>query len=362
MSSGTLSNGRSAIPALLGRNWALAFLLLLLVVFSFTGANFLTLANLQNILYASTIYLLLACAETLVIISRGIDLSVGYVKGLASVVGAAVMRNLWHSQYGIQWSPLAAILTGAAVALAVSLLCGLASGLLVARWKVPPFIATLGVLGVAYGTTLHVSGGGFPVAFLPPGLRGLGNGYLFYYNPALRASSFFAPPAGTLDSQIKQLVRVFPNSLILVILLLAVLWYLLRHTRFGRHTYAVGGSLDASLRAGIDTRRHLTRVYLLSALLAGLAGLVDIFQTGTGNFTPMGANFELFAIAAVIIGGASLMGGKGRVLASAIGVLILQVLDNGLNLSGLEPFYRYIATGLILIVAVVIDQLFPDLL
>lgn len=199
------------------------------------------------------------------------------------------------------------------------------------------------------------------MAFLPPGLREIGNGYLFYHNPALGASSFFAPPEGTLGSQIKQLVRVFPNSLVLVILLLALLWYLLKYTRFGRHTYAIGGSLDAALRAGIDTRGHLLRVYLLSALLAGLAGLVDIFQTGTGNFTPLGANFELFAIAAVIIGGASLMGGKGRIMASGVGVLILQVLDNGLNLSGLESFYRYIATGIILIAAVVIDQLFPDL-
>ncbi len=356
-----MSTSTSPAAALLGKNWALAFLLLLLAVFPFTGANFFTLANLQNILYASTIYLLLACAETFVIISRGIDLSVGYVKGLAAVVGAAVMRNLWHSQYGVQWPPLAAILAGMAVAIAASLLCGLASGWLVARWQVPPFIATLGVLGVAYGVTLHVSGGGFPVAFLPPGLREIGNGYLYYHNPVLGTSRFFAPPAGTLDSQIRQLVRVFPNSLILVILLLAILGYLLKYTRFGLHTYAIGGSLDASVRAGINTRRHLTRVYLLSALLAGLAGLVDIFQTGTGNFTPMGANFELFAIAAVIIGGASLMGGKGRIAASAVGVLILQVLDNGLNLSGLESFYRYIATGVILIVAVVVDQLFPDL-
>jgi ribose/xylose/arabinose/galactoside ABC-type transport system permease subunit len=365
MAAGTqaLGNGhpRSPMVAVLGKNWALLFLLALLVVFSFTGSNFFSLANLQNILYASTIYLLLACAETFVIISRGIDLSVGYVKGLASVVGAALMRNLWYVQYGVQLPPGLAIAIGVVVALLASLLCGLASGLLVARYNVPPFIATLGVLGVAYGVTLHVSGGGFPVAFLPPGLREIGNGFVFYHNPATGASSFFSMPAGTLDSQIRELVRVFPNSLIFIILFLLILWYLLKHTRFGQHTYAVGGSLDAAVRAGINTRRHLILVYVLSGFLAGLAGVVDIFQTGTGNFTPIGANFELFAIAAVIIGGASLMGGKGRLMASAVGILILQVLDNGLNLSGLESFYRYIATGIILIVAVVIDQLFPDL-
>ena len=140
-----------------------------------------------------------------------------------------------------------------------------------------------------------------------------------------------------------------------------LLWHLLKNTRFGQHTYAIGGSMDASVRAGINTSRHLILIYVLSAFLAGVAGIVDLFQSGTGNFTTFGAQLELFAIAAVIIGGASLMGGKGRVLASVVGVLLLKVLENGLNLSGVEPFYRYIAVGLILIVAVVIDQLFPDI-
>jgi ribose/xylose/arabinose/galactoside ABC-type transport system permease subunit len=352
---------RSQAIAALGRNWSLIFLFLLLAVFAVTGTNFFTLANLQNIIYAATIYLLLASAETFVIITGGIDLSVGYVMGLSSVVGAAVMRNLWYSEYGVGWPQGAAILTGIAVALVVSVACGAASGLLVARYRVPPFIATLGILGVSYGVTLHASGGGFPIAFLPPGLRSVGNGFVYYLNPAAGSWSLFSPPMGTTDAQIKELVRIFPNSLIFILLFIVVLWYTLKHTRFGQHTYAIGGSMDAAVRAGINTRRHLTMIYVLSAFLAGLAGMVNVFQTGTGNFTPMGANYELFAIAAVIIGGASLMGGKGRIMASLIGVFILQVLDNGLNLSGVESFYRYIATGAILIVAVVIDQLFPDL-
>jgi len=352
---------RASAVSVLGKNWALFFLLASVAVFSVTGSNFFTLANLQTILYSATVYLLLASAETFVIITGGIDLSVGYVKGLSSVVGAVVMRNLWYVQYGIQWPPAAAVAAGILVALLVSLACGLASGLLVSRYRVPPFIATLGVLGVAYGVTLHASDGGFPIGFLPPGLREVGNGFVYYHNPVTGLSRFFGPPEGTLDTQVRGLIRVFPNSLILVILFLLVLWYLLKHTRFGHHTYAIGGSMDAAVRAGINTRGHLLLIYVLSASLAGLAGVVDVFQTGTGNFTPMGANFELFAIAAVIIGGASLMGGKGRILASAVGVLLLQVLDNGLNLSGVESFYRYIATGVILIVAVVVDQLFPDL-
>ena len=197
--------------------------------------------------------------------------------------------------------------------------------------------------------------------YLPPGLTDIGNAYLLYIHPASGAWSFFSRPAGMAANQIKELVRVFPLSFFLIIVFLVVLWHLLKNTRFGQHTYAIGGSMDASVRAGINTRRHLTLIYVLSAFLAGVAGIVDLFQTGTGNFTTFGAQLELFAIAAVIIGGASLMGGKGRVLASVVGVLLLKVLENGLNLSGVEPFYRYIAVGLILIVAVVIDQLFPDL-
>jgi ribose/xylose/arabinose/galactoside ABC-type transport system permease subunit len=359
--SRTHTNGRTPAMALLGRNWALVFLAAMFVVFSITGTNFLTLSNLQTIVYSSTISLLLACAETFVIISKGIDLSVGYVMGLSTIVCAGVMRDLSAPQFGIGWPALPAVALGCLAGMLAALLCGLASGVLVSRYRLPAFIATLGVLGVAYGVTLHASDGGFPIAFLPPGLTKIGNGYLYYYNPALRAASFFHPPPGTLDSQIKDLVRVFPNMLVLIIVFVAVLWHLLKNTRFGQHTYAIGGSMDAAVRSGIDTRRHLMIVYVLSALLAGLAGIVNVFQAGTGNFVPMGSNLELFAIAAVIIGGASLNGGKGRIMTSVVGVFIVAVLANGLTLVGLATFYRYIATGVILIAAIVIDQLFPDL-
>jgi ribose transport system permease protein len=352
---------RSRGLLLLGRNWASLFLVALVVVFSFTGRNFLTLANLQTILYASAVSILLASAETFVIVSRGIDISVGYVMGLSTIVCAGVMRNLFAPQFHVGWPAWIAAGLGMLAALAVSVVCGLASGLLVARYRVPSFIATLGVLGIAYGVTLHASDGGFPIAFLPSGLTQIGNGYLYYYNPALDASRLFLPPAGTLDTQIRDLVRVFPNSLVFIALAVVVLWHLLKHTRFGQHTYAIGGNLDAAVRSGIDTRRHLIRVYVLSASLAGVAGIVNVLQTGTGNFVPMGSNLELFAIAAVIIGGASLNGGKGRILGSVVGVFIIMVMANGLTLSGLATFYRYIATGIILVAAIVIDQLFPDL-
>jgi ribose/xylose/arabinose/galactoside ABC-type transport system permease subunit len=356
-------NGSPRLSALsiLGKNWALIFLLCMLVLFSLTGKNFFTLSNLQTVLHTSTIALLLAFAETFVIITGGIDLSVGYVKGLSTIACAGIMRDLWAARFGVGLSPELSAAAGVLAALTASVACGYASGVLVARFKVPPFIATLGVLGVAYGITLYASDGGFPVAFLPPGLPRIGNGFLYYYNPALGAGSFFGPPAGTLDSQIKDLVRIFPNSLVFILLFTAVLWHLLKNTRFGRHTYAIGGGMDAAVRAGIDTNRHLILIYVLSALLSGLAGIFDVFQSGQGNFVPIGSNLELDAVAAVIIGGASLMGGKGRIIASLVGVFVIMVLANGLILVGVETFWRYIATGCILIAAIIIDQLFPEL-
>ena len=118
--------------------------------------------------------------------------------------------------------------------------------------------------------------------------------------------------------------------------------------------------MDAAVRSGIAVDRHLVKVYVLSSFLSGLAGIVNVFQTGIGNYTTFNAQYEFFAVAAVVLGGASLAGGKGRVWSSALGVLVLAFLENGLSISGIQPFYRYIAVGVLLVVAVVIDKLFPD--
>ncbi len=347
---------KASVFSVLARNWSFFFLVLIVVIFSFTGKNFFALNNFQSIIHLATTGLLLACAETFVIITGGVDLSVGFVLGLSAVASASTMQLL----YAAHWSAPASVLVGIVVGIAASVACGLVAGVMIARFKVPPFIATLGTMGIAIGVSYHICGG-FPIGYLPPGLTDIGNMYVLYVHPASGAWSFFARPASVAANQIKELVRIAPISFILIFVFLLLLWHLLKNTRFGQHTYAIGGSMDAAVRAGINTRRHLILVYVLSTFLAGLAGVVDLFQSGTGNFTTFGAQLELFAIAAVIIGGASLMGGKGRILASAVGVILLKVLENGLNLSGVQPFYRYIAVGLILIVAVVIDQLFPDL-
>jgi ribose transport system permease protein len=352
--------GASAPPftrrflALVEKRWAIIFLLLVVLFFSLTARNFFSVRNFSNILYFATTIILLAAGETFVIVSGGIDLSVGFVMGFIAVLSAAVMRDLHAAG-----SPQAvSLLAGAGAGLLVGLLPGLVNGLLVARLRVPPFIATLGMYGVASGLALNLSQG-FPVTFLPPRAQQIGNGFLAYLLPG-RAFSFFQRPEGLRPGELRQLLGLFPTTVLVAAVLLVILAFLLRRTRFGQHTYAIGGNVDAALRAGIDVPGHLVRIYVISSFLAACAGVLYVFRAGVGNYTTQSASYELFAIAAVVIGGASLFGGRGSIGGTVIGVLILMILENGLNITGIPAFYRYIATGVILIIAVVIDQLAPE--
>jgi len=338
------------------RNWALCFLILMTASFSLAGPGFFDIVNFQNIVHLATGSFLLAAAETFVIITGGIDVSIGYVYGLSSVVAAKVMQLLLAA--GLPIAPL--ILAGCLAGLLVSIIPGLVNGWLVTRFKVPSFIATMGMWGICNGLTLFFSDGFMPVMGPPDAVTKIGNGFILNIDPG-KAVSFFGKPDYVADANIRFLLRLFPNSLILSILVLGVLGFVLKYTKFGRHTYAIGGSMDASRRAGINVDKHLLIVYTLSSFVAGIAGVFDVFQTGIGNYTSSGAMYELFAVAAVVIGGASLMGGKGRIFGTAIGVLLLAVLNTGLQIVGLPPFYRYIGVGVLLTMAVIIDQLFPDL-
>jgi ribose/xylose/arabinose/galactoside ABC-type transport system permease subunit len=339
----------------LAANWAAFFLVLMLIVFSLTGKNFLSIVNFQNVVHLQTVPLLLATAETFVIITGGIDLSVGFVMGLASVGAARLMQIFLAAGM----DPGLAIACSVLIILAASLLPGLVNGLVVTKFKVPPFIATMGMFGIANGLALRISQG-YPMIGLPDVLPSIGNSYLMYIRPG-DFVSFFAKPAWFPDNRVRELLRILPLSLPFVLAVLGVLAFALRRGRFGRHTYAIGGSTDASIRSGIAVDSHLVKVYVLSSFLAGLAGVFNIFQTGIGNYTTFNAQYEFFAVAAVVVGGASLAGGKGRIWSSAVGVLVLAFLQNGLAISGVQPFYRYIAVGVLLVVAVVIDKLFPDM-
>jgi ribose/xylose/arabinose/galactoside ABC-type transport system permease subunit len=255
--------------------------------------------------------------------------------------------------------PGACMALGALGAIALSVVPGIANGLVITRLKVPPFIATLGMGGIVNGITLLWCQG-FPVQGLPGPVSAIGNSYLLYIDPG-KSLSFFSKPGYIPDSRIREILRLVPNSLLFVAAVILVLWFLLRKSRFGQHTYAIGGNMDAAIRAGIDVNAHLVRIYALSAFLAGLGGAFNVFQTGIGNYTTFSSLYEFMAVAAVVIGGASLTGGKGRLSASIVGVLVLKVLESGLSISGVPPFYRYIAVGVLLTLAVVVDQLFPGL-
>ena len=143
-------------------------------------------------------------------------------------------------------------------------------------------------------------------------------------------------------------------------MILAVTLYLLNKTKFGRHIFAIGGNVEAAKRVGVNLKNRYIKIYALSGLMAGFAGIFDLFQVGVGNFTRFSAMYELFAIAGVIIGGASLMGGRGKIINSVTGVLLIGILESGLLASGVEPYFRFIAVGVLMIVAVIMDNMFPD--
>jgi len=316
------------------KNWVLIFLLLLICFFSILEPAFFSIRNVNNILIASTAVLLLAAGETFVIISGGIDLSVGFIMGFSAVSSATVMQFLFAK--GAGYPEPVCIIAGCLAGLLLGLIPGLVNGILVARFRVPPFIATLGMYGIANGVAMKICGG-FPVSFLPPLTGKIGNGYLAYYS-SKSGLSLFQKPVLTDRADILALVRLVPVSVIIVAVLLIIFGLILSKTRL-----------------------HLIRTYVISSFLASCAGVLLVLRFTMGNHTQFGATYELFAIASVVIGGASLMGGKGTIYGTVVGVLLLGSLEIGFVMIGVEVFYRYIAVGCILIFAVLVDQVFPDL-
>jgi ribose transport system permease protein len=332
----------------IGRFWAWLFLLVLVIFFSATGKGFLDLFNFQAIGANMAIMLIMALGQTFVIISGGIDLSTGYVMGLSSVGAALAISRLGPD------APLAlSVLVGLAAALITGVPAGFVNGILIARLRVPPFIGTLGMYGIARGVGFILSGGQ-PVSIQVRGLGQVGNGYLLYYYPQ-SGFTWFSPPPGLAGAQLRQVVGILPHTVTITVLLIVACWFLLSHMRFGQHTYAVGGNSEASLRAGIPVRRHVFWIYVLSATLASIAGFVYSmrFTNGAAN---AGDPLLLDSIAAVVIGGASLFGGAGTILGTVIGALIISVIQNGLVILAINPFWQFVAVGIVIILAVLVDQ------
>ena len=289
-------------------------LLIIIVTFSFLSPVFLTLPNLLNILQQSSINALIALGMTLVIISGGIDLSVGPTAAMSAVFGASLMVA------GIPL-PLAVVLT-----LGVGAACGLFSGTLIAWAGLQPFIVTLGGLSLFRAIALIFTGGN-PVFGIPSSFRDMINSSLFG----------------------------IPTPIVIVAIIALILWTVMNKTPLGEYILAIGGNEEAARVAGVPVRQTKITVYVISGIHASLASLILIGRLGAAEPT-IGTLWELDAIAAAAIGGASLMGGKGSIFGTLIGVIILGALRNGLTLLNIQAFYQLLATGLIIIIAMLIDR------
>ncbi|HAX99306.1 MAG TPA: hypothetical protein DCY12_10585 [Candidatus Atribacteria bacterium] len=349
-----LSGNKREWAVLIGRSWVYLFLIGEIIIFSVLGTGFFSAKNFQNIMVNSITILLLAAGQTFVIITGGIDLSVGFVMGFASVVSAKLMVSF----YALGFTPGLAVIFGILITLLIGLLPGLLNGFLVTKMKVPPFIATFGMYGIAYGFSEIISYN-VPITNLPPGVGDFGNGYLLYYLPG-KFLSWFRQPAGLARAEIRELVALVPNIFIISLLIILVFWFVLNRTQFGQHTFAIGGNVDAAQRAGINVDWHLMKIYMISSFFASLGGIMYVLRFVNGR-ADAGSVRMLDSVAAVVIGGASLYGGTGGMIGTIIGTFIIGVLETGMVNLGIPTFNKYIYVGVILILAVLIDQLFPEL-
>jgi ribose/xylose/arabinose/galactoside ABC-type transport system permease subunit len=300
---------------LLGDNGSLAGLVVLVVALTALSGDFLTVTNLLNVGVQAAVTAILAFGSTYVIITAGIDLSVGAVAALSAVVLAWTATS-----HGVPW-PIALV-----IALVVGVVCGLVNGLLITYGRLPPFIATLAMQGVARGLGLVISQGS-PIP-LPDSVAHLGDtigGYL-------------------------------PVPVIVMVAMGVLTAVVLSRTYAGRTMYAIGGNEEAARLSGIKVTRQKLVTYALAGGFAAVAGIVLASRLASAQ--PQAAlGYELDAIAAVVIGGASLSGGKGRALGTLVGALILAVLRNGLNLLSVSAFWQQVVIGVVIALAVLLDTL-----
>ncbi|ASP32072.1 ABC transporter permease [Labrenzia sp. VG12] len=302
---------------------AFASLILLLIGFSIASPNFMQTSNMIAILQATSVNGVLAVAATLVIITGGIDLSVGTLMTFCAVIAGVVLTNLGMP---LPLGVLAAIATGA--------FCGLCSGTFVAKMKIPPFIATLGMMLILKGLSLVISGTR-PIYFNDtPGFDQISRGSLI-------GEIFPALP--------------IPNGVLILFLVAGAAAYILGRTVLGRYTFALGSNEEAVRLSGVNTDLWKMAVYALAGAICGIAGILIASRLNSAQ-PALGLGYELEAIAAVVIGGTSLSGGRGTVLGTLIGALIMAVLTNGLRVLSVAQEWQTVVTGAIIILAVYADM------
>lgn len=297
---------------------SLITLLVLILIVSCLSDNFFTLNNIFNILQQTSINAIIAVGMTLVILTSGIDLAVGSIFALAGAVTASII--------GADISPFIAI----CAALILSAILGAFSGVIIAKGKLQAFIATLVMMLILRGTT-QVYTKGSPIS------------------------------TGTNDnSEIFEWIafgRVFgiPVPIIIMIIVFAAAWYLLKYTRLGRYIYALGGNESATQLSGINVDKVKIIVYAMSGLLCAVASTIEVSRLSSAQPTA-GTGYEMDAIAAVVLGGTSMSGGRGKIIGTLIGALILGFLNNGLNMLGVDAYYQMIVKGVVILLAVLVDK------
>jgi inositol transport system permease protein len=301
-------------------------LFLMIILLSIIQPAFLSPTNIFNVLTQSCIFGIMALGMTFVIISKGIDLSVGSVLAFAGVVAASFGQVADATEKYFPNMPVLPVLIPILVALLIGAGCGFINGALIAKTKIPAFIATLGMLTVARGFALIYTSGR-PVSNLVPPLTALGD----------------------------KLFNVIPVPVIIFFIMIVISHILLNKTRFGKNTYAIGGNITAAEVSGVNVSRYLILIYTYCGLLAGLAAVV--FAGRVGSVHPGAADgYELTAIASTTIGGTSHSGGIGTIGGAFVGALVLAVLRNGFTLLGVNAYWQKVAEGVIIVVAVIIDM------
>ncbi len=303
---------RQAIRLFLQRYGLLLSYGLVVLVLSLLSQRFLGISNQINILRQASINAIVSIGMTLVILTGGIDLSVGSILALSAVISAALMKN----GLAVPWAVLTAFAIGAGL--------GLINGLMITRGRIPPFIATLGMLTVARGLALMYTQGQ-PVTGLPPSFRYIGAGTL-----------------GSLPMPIVVAAATFIAGIIL-----------LRQTRFGEYIYAIGDNVQAARLAGVPTERVVNLVYAFSGFCAALAGLVLIARLDSAQ-PVIGQGYEFNAIAAVVVGGTSFSGGEGGLPGTLLGALLIETLDNGLNLLNVSALWEQVVKGVVIALALLL--------
>lgn len=284
----------------------------LCIIFSVVSEEFLSLTNISNIIRQVSINGILAVGMTFVILTGGIDLSVGSVMALTGTIMAGMMIN-------VGLSPLAAVLVG----IILGAVIGYINGAFTAYARIPAIIVTLAMMEIARGAALLYTGG-YPLSGLPASYSFIGQGYLF---------------------------GVIPMPAVIMIIVFVVAYIILNHLPLGRYIYAIGGNEEAVRLSGIKVKRIKASVYLISGITAGIAGAIMSSRLSSGQ--PMaGEGYELDAIAAVVLGGTSIAGGRGHIFGTLLGALLLGVLSNGLNLLGVSPYVQRVLKGAIIIGAI----------